>query len=358
MPGALILITGTGRSGTSTMSGALHHLGLYVPGPFLGSNESNPKGFFESRWSVRFHKRLVERAGVHEFDSRPNAIDRVRAAVTAADLEALGAFVAEQAAVSDQVVVKDPRSVWVQRAWEEAAAAHGLQVRFITMLRHPAEVVGSRTTYYSGHEAGRSPEADRKRRDYAIFNVARWVNSSLVSERETRGRTRAFVRYVDLLADWRQVLLTLRGDLGLRYDLDGPGAEAVDEFVDPTLRRHTVTWADIDIPRDLQDVAQSVWEALQSLCDLSGADAGASARLDELAATYERVLADAAALDHDGRSEAVANARTRGAANALEQVRGRPVENRAVRDLSGRQLVSVLLGRLRAKFRRSSNARV
>jgi hypothetical protein len=59
MAGVLVLITGTGRSGTSTMSGTLHHLGLHVPGPYLGSNESNPKGFFESRWAVRFHKRLV-----------------------------------------------------------------------------------------------------------------------------------------------------------------------------------------------------------------------------------------------------------------------------------------------------------
>jgi hypothetical protein len=351
-PGVLVLITGTGRSGTSTMSGTFHHLGLHVPGPYLGSNESNPKGFFESRWAVRFHKGLVDRAGIHEFDSRPQAIERVRAAITPADRERLGAYLAKQAAVSDQVVVKDPRSVWVQELWREVGAAHGLDIRYVSMLRHPAEVVGSRTTYYSGHEAGRSAEADRKRRDYAIFNVARWVNSSLVNERETRGRPRAFVRYTDLLDNWRPVLATLRDGLGLRYEFSGEH-HPVDDFIDPGLRRHTVQWDELDIPRDLQEVAQSVWDALQPLADHGGVDVDASARLDQLAEEYEQVLADAAATDHDGRAEAVTLARRRGAAEATEVAHEGP-DGRPVRDLTGAELVKVLGRRLSRRLRRGA----
>jgi hypothetical protein len=357
MSGVLVLITGTGRSGTSTMSGTFHHLGLHVPGPYLGSNESNPKGFFESKWSVRFHNRLTERAGVHIFDSRPQALAKVQAAITPRDRARLGAFLAEQAAVSDQVVVKDPRTVWVQQLWREVAAEHGLAIRYVSMLRHPAEVVGSRTTYYSGHEEGRSAEAERKRRDYVIFNVARWINNSLVNERETRGHPRAFVRYTDLLDDWRPVLTALREGLGLAYDLDGEEARAVDDFIDPGLRRHTVTWDDLDIPGDLQDVAQAVWDALQPLADHAGADDAASARLDELAGDYARVTADAAALDHDGRAEAVAQARARGAADALA-AESAELDGRPVRDVGGRDLVRVLARRVATKFSRGRDARL
>lgn len=351
MSGVLVLITGTGRSGTSTMSGTFHHLGLHVPGPYIGSNESNPKGFFESRWSVRFHKRLVARAGIHEFDSRPDALERVRTAITADDRSRLDRFLAEQAAASDQVVVKDPRTVWTQQLWSEVAAAHGLETRFVSMLRHPAEVVGSRTTYYSGHEAGRSAEADRKRRYYATFNVARWINNSLVNERETRGRPRAFVRYTDLLDDWRPVLAALRDQLGLRYDLDGAEAAAVDAFIDPGLRRHTVTWDELEVPRDLQEVAQEVWDVLQPLADGDGADARASAALDDLAGRYAEVLASAAAIDHDGRAEAVADARRRGATEALEAEHSE-LDGRPVRDLTARELVRVLARRAARRVRR------
>jgi len=83
-----------------------------------------------------------------------------------------------------QVVIKDPRSVWTQALWKEAAAEVGLDIRYISMLRHPAEVVGSRTTYYARGDEG-------KLREYATFNVARWMNTSLISERETRGDRRS-----------------------------------------------------------------------------------------------------------------------------------------------------------------------
>ena len=69
----LVLITGTGRSGTSTMSGTLHHLGLYVPGPYLGANKSNPKGFFESKWAIAFHRRITTAARIDFFDGRPSS---------------------------------------------------------------------------------------------------------------------------------------------------------------------------------------------------------------------------------------------------------------------------------------------
>ena len=351
MAGVLVLITGTGRSGTSSMSGTFHHLGLHVPGPYLGSNESNPKGFFESKWAVRFHKSLVARAGIHEFDSRPQALDRVRGVITPDDRARLADFLAREAAVGDQVVVKDPRTVWVQDLWREVGAEHGLDIRYLSMLRHPAEVVGSRTTYYSGHEAGRSEEAERKRRRYAIFNVARWVNNSLVNERETRGQRRAFVRYTDLLDDWRPVLIRLRDDLGLRYDVTEEH-HTVDDFIDPGLRRHTVTWEDLEVPRDLQEVAQEVWDALQPLADHGGVDEEASKRLDELALEYERVLADAEAIDLDNRAEAVAEARRRGAAEALaaahEDLDGRPAG-----DLSAKELAQVLGRRAAQRLRRT-----
>jgi hypothetical protein len=350
----LVLITGTGRSGTSTMSGTLHHLGLHVPGPFLGANESNPKGFYESRWAVRFHNELTERVAVNIFDGRPEAFDLVQAAITDRDRERLTGFLADRAAGHDQVVVKDPRSVWVQRLWRDAAAAQGLGIRYISMLRHPAEVVGSRTTYYSGQAGYESVEAQRKRKRYEIFNVARWINGSLISERETRGHPRAFVRYTDLLDDWRPALLGLQQDLGLVYDADiaAGGGSAVDEFIDPSLRRHTVTWDDLEVPDDLRVIAQEVWEQLQPLADGHGVSPEASARLDDLAVRYRECLFRASAVDKDRADEAVRVARLEGAEKALAAARSGDLEDRAVHDVTSRELARVLARRVGRRLRR------
>lgn len=366
----LVLITGTGRSGTSTMSGTFDHLGLYVPGPYLGANESNPKGFFESRWAVRFHKRLASGAGINDFDGRPEALELARRGMTDELRAELREFLARESRDHDQVVVKDPRSVWAQREWRDAAADVGLDICFVSMLRHPAEVVGSRTTYYA------KPEDVAAQRTYAIFNVGRWINGSLVSERQTRGQRRAFVSYLDLLDDWRPVLVGLAEDFGLRYDVDVAGGEAsrVDDFIEPGLRRHQVTWDDLEIPAELQSIAQAVWEDLLLLQAGHGQDDAASADLDAQAERYRSLYATSVAIAHDfveterrrfrelteqprwQKQEAAAAKKAAPATRATAAKKApapREVADRPVREVGGRDLLRVVVGRLRRKVTRS-----
>ena len=66
-------VVGSGRSGTSTMSGTLQALGMHVPQPEVASNATNPKGFGEPQWVVEFHERLLNRVRVQTGDARPSA---------------------------------------------------------------------------------------------------------------------------------------------------------------------------------------------------------------------------------------------------------------------------------------------
>ena len=357
----LVLITGTGRSGTSTMSGTLHHLGLHVPGPYLGANKTNPKGFFESKWSVRFHKEITAAARINDFDGRPSAFGRAQAVVTPALRSQLRDFLTAETAEHDQVVVKDPRTVWAQALWRETAEELGLRIRYISMLRHPAEVVGSRTTYYA------NPQDEAKRRSYETFNVARWINSSLISERETRGQPRAFVSYPELITSWRPVLEGLREDLGLHFDADlgSPGPSAVDEFIDPGLRRHQVTWDDLEVPAELQDVAQRTWDDLEQLAAGHGVDEKASADIDVQFERYARLFAAASDISHDAMEEAKVEARREGAKQArakssraakraarLARARPTEIDDLPVGQVGSRDLLKVVAQRARGKVQR------
>ena len=319
----ILLITGAGRSGTSTLSGTMHHLGLSVPGPHLGANRTNPKGFFESRWSVFFHKRIHKRARVQDFDARLDALDRVREATTDESIAELDEWLAEQDA--DQVVLKDPRTVWHQRLWAERATAAGRSIRYVSMLRHPAEVVGSRVTYYLSRG-----DVDLDERAYAISNIGRWVSASLVNERETRGHDRAFVRYTDLLDDWRGVAALLRDDLGLTYntDLDPATPHPVDEFIEPELRRVRITWDDLDVPAELRSIAQATWENQEVLADHHGVDANASAALDTIAERYARLVEESQALSYDAIESAAAQGRADGAKAARAKMKKRAQERK------------------------------
>ena len=293
-PRRLVLITGAGRSGTSTLSGTLNFLGLHSPRPSLGANASNPRGFFEPRWAIDFHRRILDRALVDIFDSRPDAIERIRAVLTPEHEGEVVEWLSQEVAHAPQVVVKDPRSTWMPLLWESAASRLDMPTSFVTMLRHPAEVIGSRSTYYAKGD-------ERSVRQFQVTSIARWVNANLLAERQTRGESRAFVPYSELLENWRPVLLRLKAELNLTYNADvaSDAHHSVDDFVDPSLRRHHVGWGDLDIPAHLQETAEETWHLCTQLASSHGRDAAVEAGLDELATKYGVMLGDAAAIAHD-----------------------------------------------------------
>ena len=293
--GRLVLVTGAGRSGTSTIAGALHHLGLHVPLPVIKPNESNPMGFFESTWPLRFHRRIMERAFVEQTDGRPEAQQLMADAVDDETRAELRTWMTDVALVEPQVVVKDPRSIWVPWLWKETAAGLGYDVGFLTMLRHPAEVLGSRSTYYRDYRPGMSDW------QFSVMNLCGWVNGNLVVERQTRGEKRVVLRYNDLIADWRVCLARVRDtfDLSLGDDLDPGHHHQVDDFIDPGLRRHEPSWEGWDLPPELVAIAQGVHDAMSRLADTGGHDAEAEAALDAAGARYEDLVRVSQAIAHD-----------------------------------------------------------
>ncbi len=341
-PRSLVLITGAGRSGTSTLSGTLNFLGLHSPRPSLGANASNPRGFFEPRWAIDFHRRILDRALVDIFDSRPEAIERIRAVLTPDHEGEVVAWLSQELAHAPQLVVKDPRSTWMPLLWESAASRLDMPICFVTMLRHPAEVIGSRSTYYAKGD-------ERSVRQFQVTSIARWVNANLLAERQTRGRRRAFVRYSDLIENWREVLLRLKGELDLTFnaDLTSGAHHAVDDFIDPTLRRHQGAWGDLDIPAQLQEIAEQTWQLCTRLADNQDEDENVGAGLDEVATDYEVMFGDAAAIAHDVAAAEAKLARRK----AVRKVRA--ATQRATNDSSPAQGKAGLATRLFAGWTRA-----
>ena len=78
---SLVLVAGSGRSGTSLFTGILQRLGFLVPQPEVPADETNPRGFAESQWVVDFHTKLLREARVQVADARPVGVGRHRAGV-------------------------------------------------------------------------------------------------------------------------------------------------------------------------------------------------------------------------------------------------------------------------------------
>ncbi len=275
---SLVLVLGPGRSGTSTMAGALAHSGYQVPQAIKG-NETNPSGFFEPRWAVNLHKRLLEGAGVATLDSDPTVMARLEGVLAdRAVRDELYEWLAPRMEKHGRLVIKDPRMVWFRDLWAHAAERVGVAPSSVIMLRHPSEVSSSRSNYYNASE---------------IPAVAGWINVALLTEQLTAGSPRAFVHYPDLTAEWRTELVRLRDRLGLA--LDPPPEQQphpVDDFIDPKLRRMKPGWTESSVPVHLQSLADRTFDALGELAG-GGESVDVADRIAGLREEYARVHADA-----------------------------------------------------------------
>ena len=285
----LVLVAGSGRSGTSLFSGILQRLGYTVPTPEVPADDTNPRGFAESQWVVDFHTRLLSRARVQTADARPAAwADMARVGLDGATRSDLREWLAAQFADHDHLIVKDPRLSWFLPLWRSCAGEVGADAAFVTMLRHPAAVIESKTRWYGGGqgEAGRA---------------AGWVNQTLFTERATRDSRRVFVHYEDLLEDWPRTVARVGRLLDLELVRDAPAAALRDVhgFVDRTLSRSRPEWVDQRLPGPLRAQADDVWELMSRLATEatpSDATGAIGARLDDVRAAYVDFYAEAEAV--------------------------------------------------------------
>ncbi len=350
----VVVVAGSGRSGTSTIAGVLKTVGLVIPPPEVPGNRTNPRGFFEPRWAVDLQSRLLRRSSVFLTDARPAAFD-LAAAVTDDDelLAEVAGWLREHLAAGRDLVVKDPRNSWFLPLWREAAVEAGAQAAFLTMLRHPAEVVGSKDKYYKGTSAGETP------RHAQTTRVASWLNVALFTELATRETRRSFVLYNDLLDDWRAVVSRVVDELDLTTgrEVDEAAAAEVDAFVDPGLRRVRTGWDDIDCPTEVREMAQDVWDQLGVLAAGGGFDEVAQQRLDEVRERYTAMYADAEALAQSSAEDARRAGARQGRRTVLKEQRKAARQAGAAGDPPGERPVAVrrmraVAGRVARRVRR------
>ncbi len=192
-----VLITGSGRSGTSSVGGTLKRLGLHIPQPEVEADEKNPRGYYEPAWLAALLKNFMDPIPVRTIDSRPHAPEVAMAALAETDIEDQLREWLRGLLDEPQVALKDTRAYWVYEMFVRLADELGAELTSLTMLRHPTEVVRSRDTAYLGDQS------QQFRRERETTNVAAWMNAAFETERVTRHHARAFVRYPDLRADWR-----------------------------------------------------------------------------------------------------------------------------------------------------------
>ena len=265
----VLLVLGVHRSGTSATAGLLAQLGAGMAAHPIRADANNPAGYWEPEPIVSLHNRLLAEAGSAwddwgrlDTDALADARDDLAAAFRAE-------FGEPEGDAPGLLVLKDPRICRFLPLWQGVLADVGALPRAVLPLRHPQEVAAS-----LARRDGMAAE------DALLL----WLRHVLEAEAGTRDMPRAFLRYDDLLADWRAAAARIAATLGLAWPLPvEEAAPAVEAFLSRDLRHHAAP-SDADLPA----WAAEGWAALSALGEGDGdGDGDALPRLDALRAALD-----------------------------------------------------------------------
>jgi hypothetical protein len=212
------------RSGTSVLTRVVNLLGADLAAHLIPPSTGNVSGHWESRAVQGIHNDILSELGsdVYSPVNFPQSwFDGPSAKLW---IERIQALIDHEYCGSNIFVIKDPRITLFIPLWATALHAQDIEAHFIIPFRNPCTVAASLELREQHLNSGNSLTP--------ALAILIWLRYSLAAERFTRARSRSFVSFDMLLADWRRELTRISSQLNVRLPRSGISDEEVDRFVD------------------------------------------------------------------------------------------------------------------------------
>jgi hypothetical protein len=219
-----VIVLGMHRSGTSALAGMLSLLGIQFGKSLFLPHADNPRGYWEHKAIVDLNDRILAALGSSWDDMRlPQQTWWTDERITPFRTE-LVRILCRDFAKERLWGLKDPRLCRLVPLWYDILNELGCHACFILIHRHPLEVAYSL----------------RKRNGFDLRKSGLlWLEHNLLSERWTRGRSRIFASYDQILDQPKVTSIKISKMIG---QSGGTPAlhqiDAVRGFITPGLRHH------------------------------------------------------------------------------------------------------------------------
>jgi len=243
-----LLVLGMHRSGTSAFARSLGLLGCDLPTTLMPAGRGNEQGHWESQPITDLNEEILASAGSSWDDWGAFNPDWYVSPVVDEFRERAQAALESEFGASRLFVLKDPRVCRLLDFWIEATKAFGATPLVVSPIRNPLEVAASLHA-----------------RDGMEPSIAQllWLRHVLDAEAASRNLRRTYVRYDDLLSEWRVVADKIGDDLGISWPRRSTsvGIE-IEEFLTPAQRHHVEKDARVLRNPSLSRWIQSTFEIL------------------------------------------------------------------------------------------------
>ena len=247
-----VVVLGMHRSGTSAMARVLNLCGAFLPAkimpPKLGVN---PKGFWEPEAVLDLNVRAMRQLG-GDWCHVDFALPDSGALVDEFESDAR-ALLASEYQDHPLIAIKDPRICILAPLWDRALRASGFRPVYVVPIRNPLEVA-------------RSLDA---RGDMSVAEgLALWFAYMQRVEAFAQANVDVvYVRYTELLDDWRAVMARIATRLRVALDA-GERADEIDRFLEKGLRNQAADDAvEAEQPGPLAGEVRALYRTSLARCE-------------------------------------------------------------------------------------------
>lgn len=220
----VLLVAGMHRSGTSAITRILNLRGAEIGNNLLPPRADNPSGYWEDRSIVRCNDELLQAFDLTWRDPWPLPDNWEDGDNVVNWRKRLTAFLRQSFDDAPLILIKDPRLSRLLPAWKQVLAQMGVNPCLIVCVRNPLEVADSLCIRAS---------ITRE------MSLALWLVHTLEVERNSRTLPRLFVRYDDVLGNWRGVVQHIQDVFRIEWPRSATTFSGeVDAYLDASLRHH------------------------------------------------------------------------------------------------------------------------
>ncbi|NDW44275.1 hypothetical protein [Ruegeria sp. PrR005] len=267
-----VLVLGMHRSGTSALTGFLQHIGFDMPNTPMAANEGNQRGYFESQKIYEMHRDLLRDAGTTWDYWTPQDPGWLSPEQAAHYRDRAKALIAEEFGASRCFAIKDPRLCRLAPFWIETLTSLKIRPLILHTHRNPVEVAQSL----------------KKRNGFELqFGFLLWLRYVLDAEYSTRGQTRYFTSYEQLLEDWPGVAEGIMSSFHMPLPpISRHVSDEIDEFLSPSLRHFQSGSGSVHDGLQVPVWVQDVYDLLESWAR-TGESAKDYSRLDKIRTEFD-----------------------------------------------------------------------
>jgi hypothetical protein len=219
-----LIILGMHRSGTSSLTGALHFTGFDIGKSVMPPADENPKGFFENTKITDLNDKILEELFCFWSDTLFILEGWWKEEKFGYFKDKVKDILHEEFSGNRPLMIKDPRLSMVLPLYLEVFKEEGITPVFLICVRNPYEVASS---------LGRRNNMPLEK------SLLLWMDYQLKAELYSRGYPRLFISYSSFLENPVEVLHSVVPALNLDVKVDKKAEEEISSFIDPALSHNS-----------------------------------------------------------------------------------------------------------------------